>query len=386
VHDPRTVHPDNDKRSAVRPTNFCRTAVFLTTRNLPDYLTQAGLIDRASVVENGLMIVNATRRSRNFKVRNGRGGLFVKQLASWNAQSTDLLRREAICYRLAKDDGRFPGLCKLVPTFVHYDQVRHVLIVALLPEAENLTERYIRLNSFSADVATMLGRALGGYHRHKDETTADGGDLAVFPRTVPWILTVSQLPDHHQSPAATQLVRMIKSETEFGNLMTALRVGWRTGDLMHGDMKWDNCVVYQDGAEQKLRVVDWELADFGDARWDVGGIFQSYLSFWAVNLRAGPGDTAERIAASGFYSLDDMQPAIRTFWRSYAKSLALDHAAEREWLDRSLRYAAARMVQTAYEQAANATTLSAEAVRLLQMSFNILDRPRDAARDLLGFP
>ena len=376
VHDPRPL-----------PHHVRRAPVYLTTRNLADYLIEIGLLDRNCVVQNSLMIANASRRSRNFKVRCGGSGLFVKQIASWNAQSMELIRREAACYRLAQNDRRFPGLGDLAPRFVHHDETRHVLIVELLPGAENLTERYVRLGTFPIEVAAMLGRTLGSYHRHKDQDVAADSDLAIFPRGLPWILTISELPEQHQSAAASELVRMIKSDGEFGKLMTALRPGWRTKDLIHGDMKWDNCVVYQDSdaTGQCLRVVDWELADFGDACWDVGGIFQSYLSFWAVTLRAAPGDTAERIATSGPYSLDAMQPAIRTFWHAYAGHLGLNPSSEREWLDQSLRYAAARMVQTAYEHAVNATSLTAEIVRLLQMSFNILNRPRDAARDLLGF-
>jgi 5-methylthioribose kinase len=357
--------------------------VLLTTRSLPGYLIDAGLLDPRDVVDNELTIIDASRRGRNFKLRRGGGGLFIKQIGSWNAQSMALLRREAVCYRLAQDQSRFPGLAELVPRLLHYDEARHTLVMELLPDAENLTERAMRRGIFPVKEATMLGRTLGGYHSHQDRAGVGDGDLAVFPRMLPWILTLTELPDQHTSAAATQMVRMVKEETSFGTLMLALRDGWRRADLIHGDMKWDNCVVCGDGTS--MRVVDWELADFGDARWDVGGIFQSYLSFWAVTLGGEPGICAEQLAASGPYSLASMQPAIRAFWQAYTERLELGPDAERDWLARSLRYAAARMVQTAYEHAIGAAALTAEVVRLLQISFNILNRPGEAVRDLLGF-
>jgi hypothetical protein len=46
--------------------------------------------------------------------------------------------------------------------------------------------------------------------------------------------------------------------------------------------------------------------------------------------------------------------------------------------------AAVRLVQTAYEKAQGSGEISAEVILLLQIASNILDRPRQAARQLLG--
>jgi len=56
------------------------------------------------------------------------------------------------------------------------------------------------------------------------------------------------------------------------------------------------------------------------------------------------------------------------------------------FLIRSVRYAGARLVQTAYEQGQTSSLLTSNIVVLLQLALNILQRPADAAFALLGIP
>jgi hypothetical protein len=81
-----------------------------------------------------------------------------------------------------------------------------------------------------------------------------------------------------------------------------------------------------------------------------------------------------------------MQPAMRAFWDAYAVGMHLTPVEQDEWLLRSVRYAAARLLQTAYEQSALTLRLTGNVICLLQLSLNILQRPADAAASLLGIP
>jgi hypothetical protein len=77
---------------------------------------------------------------------------------------------------------------------------------------------------------------------------------------------------------------------------------------------------------------------------------------------------------------------MRAFWSAYTRRMQLDPTTADEWLIRSTRYAAVRLIQTAYEQGQSASRLTGNTVCLLQLSFNILSRPEDAAVGLLGIP
>ena len=133
-----------------------------------------------------------------------------------------------------------------------------------------------------------------------------------------------------------------------------------------------------------LRLIDWELADFGDACWDAGAVFQSYLSFWVFSMQPVAGVPAEQLVSSAQYPLEKMQPAIRAFWKTYTEERGLAGEAAREALERSVSYSAARMVQTAYEYMFYAPQITASALYLLQLSLNILKSPKEATASLLA--
>jgi hypothetical protein len=61
-------------------------------------------------------------------------------------------------------------------------------------------------------------------------------------------------------------------------------------------------------------------------------------------------------------------------------------ATAEQWLLRAVQYAGARLLQTAYELMQTAIQLTGNAVCLLQVSLNFLQRPREAAAHVLGLP
>jgi len=136
----------------------------------------------------------------------------------------------------------------------------------------------------------------------------------------------------------------------------------------------------------RLKIVDWELARLGDPCWDVGSVFANYLSFWLFSIPITGEDPPDRFMDLARYPLERMQPAIRSFWQSYVRTMELDAATSDDWLLCAVKYGAARLVQTAYEQMQMSIHLTGNVVCLLQLSLNILQRPREAMVHLLGLP
>jgi thiamine kinase-like enzyme len=135
-----------------------------------------------------------------------------------------------------------------------------------------------------------------------------------------------------------------------------------------------------------IKLVDWELAGLGDPSWDVGTVFSEYLNLWLVGTPMTIAVSPEESPILSRYSLARMQPAIRAFWQSYVRQVELEVAKTNERLLRAVRFAGVKLVQNAYEQMQFAPRLTARAVHLLQLSFNVLKRPEEAAVQLLGVP
>jgi aminoglycoside phosphotransferase (APT) family kinase protein len=186
--------------------------------------------------------------------------------------------------------------------------------------------------------------------------------------------------------ANLQLIRVVQQFPAFGALLDELWAEWRPLRLVHYDLKWDNLLVVRSGrrARPRLKIVDWELAGLGDPCWDAGAVFGEYLRCWAGSIPANGEGQPGTLLALARYPLARMQPAICSFWRAYTAALGLDPPTATVWLCRAVRFAAGRLTQTAFEEGQDQPWLTTHALLLLQLAFNILQRPDEAATKLLG--
>lgn len=363
--------------------------MILTAENIVHYLLDKNLVSANTVVSSGFMVVDMSRRNRNFKIlTKGKKGLFVKQVKNWDMQSVSSLKREATSYALAKTDSNFAELKELMPELVHYDIYRNILVLELFEESENLSEMHLRIGKFPTQIGASLGKSLGLYHFKVKQSLSAVRQKKIFPESLPWMLTINKnylaqvknIDDIH-----SDFFSVVEKYPQFISGIEKLRKSWQTNSLIHGDMKWDNCVVLKESqnhtGNQNIKIIDWELADLGDSSWDVGAIFQTYLSLWAMSVPSGKNLNTEQAISFSRYKINDMQPAIAEFWNSYSSTMQLiDKDAE---LIKCAECAAIRMIQTVYEQVHFTKQMTKNGVNLMQLSMNVLQNPKEAVNELL---
>ena len=355
--------------------------VIITSRNLLRHLLSRGLVSSDSVVDGDLVIVDASGRNRNFKVlRQHSQSFFVKQVRNWNRQAAAMLQCEAACYFLARNDPDFSALEPLIPELYDFDQDRQALTTAFISDGEDLWEHLRRTGSISPQIAGELGRSFGRFHRESEKRVLNSPHCSVFPKQIPWILSAERRNSHpfkELSHATSELFDHVDKSTELPTALGALRDQWRVSTLMHGDMRLENCILIS-GSSLSLKIVDWELADLGDPRWDVGSILQAFLAPHVISLP--PLDEQLTLTALLEHPpLANLRPAVRSFWESYAHEL---QGSQNDLFEQCLRYGAARMVQSAYEYMQFTPELSRNAVHLVELSSDILQDPSAAAEQL----
>ncbi len=348
--------------------------MIITAENIVHYLTDKNIISPESVVDGDFTVVDMTRRNRNFKILRKTGtGYFVKQVKQYDPQSLNSLTREAQSYWLAKNDAGFKGIQDLMPRLIHYDPPNHILIVELFAGYENLSEMHLRLGHFPVSIAATLGTALGIYHKDVNRNMDEVNAKKIFPATLPWLLTINA-PYIEQAKNTDanhrQFFTIIEQYPEFLAAIEQLRTGWQINSLIHGDMKWENCIVYND----VLKIIDWELADLGDAAWDVGAIFQTWLTHW-VSQQNGQHQNNKP---------EDLQPAIAAFWNAYSGTMLPGKSDQSALLEKCCKCAAIRIIQTVFEYMHFTKKLDKTAIVLLQLSLNMLKNPAEATSTLLG--
>jgi hypothetical protein len=356
-------------------------------------LLRRGLLEKSEILDGSVTVADSTSRHRNAQVmRRARPGYFVKEAVPTQPMSVQTLMREAATYALVQQpNSALAPLHTLMPKFHVWDPMQRLLVLELLPDAENVGAHVRRTNTFSTEIAAQFGHALATYHSRTAGTITAATHGHVFPSAVPWALTISQ---QHQSTIANlsganaQMLSLIQRYPNFPRRLDALHTSWRRDTLIHGDMKFENCVVTNShGASgtSTIKVVDWEIADLGDPRWDVGSMLQSWLTYWIFSMPAdGTAADPDQLAARAQYPLERMQPAIRAFWKTYATAVGVSDQAERDLLDTCISFGGARMVQTVFESMYQMTQLTPHAIFMLQVSLNILEEPRAAVAELLA--
>jgi hypothetical protein len=351
--------------------------MLITRNNVCHYLIAKGLVSSESVVDGDFAVIDVSGRNRNFKILRGRHpGLFVKQIQNWDPQTVAMLQCETACYWLARNDGNFSTLFDLVPEFYWFDAERHILITQLISNGENLYEHFRRVGSLRHEIAVKLGKALGTYHSGTADGLKESTHATIFPQQIPWILLETRRNSHpfkHLSPATAELFDAVDHSTELSRALDQLRNEWRGDSLIHGDMRLENCML---SGELKLKVVDWELADIGDPSWDVGAIIQAFLSASILSL-----PFSLRLQAN--FMKTGMRSALGAFWRQYVMTREIEPGDSLELLERSIKFAGARMIQTVYEHVQCSPRVSPRSHYLFQISSEMLKQPAAAMQQLI---
>ena len=262
------------------------------------------------------------------------------------------------------------GLAGSVPELVDFD-----------PSAQTLVQRLLRGDPVpkllpagaaapAVAVSTALGTALARCHRQVAALCAVGDDRWAdrLPALLPGVLQQGGTLPAQPSDAQRIVNHLAAADDALAKGVGELRQSYRLNAVIHGDVKWANCVVGPGGA---VVLVDWEAIRIGDVAWDLAGLLQSLLQRW-VAIAAD----AEPPAAIG--------ESARATVGAYLGELRLRGRVASELADRSVRMAGARLVQTASEASRGRARPTRFTVRLLQLASNVLADPARAATELLG--
>jgi aminoglycoside phosphotransferase (APT) family kinase protein len=360
----------------------------LTQAQIAHYLVAGGFSSAESIVEGDFEVLEASRRNSNFKVVSNRGPSYLlKQLKDASAGET--LANEARVYRFLQEVCTDDTLLRYIPHILQYDSGQGMLVVELLRNSRDLYEHCDRFDRIPVRTAASLGRALSTLHRITGETLETAQQMG-FTNHYPGVLYfhrpgVGVFRD--TSSANLQLIRIVQSTPGFADHLDRLRESWRVDSMIHNDIKWENCVVSNQGhahGSPNLKIVDWEFASLGDSFWDAGAVFSAFLGSWLLSVPVSGEDSPECFIELARRPLGRMLNSIHAFWSAYSRGRGFNRGESAQNLLRVIQFAAARLIQTAYERMQHSSTLSGEVVCLLQLSLNILQRPHEAAVQLLG--
>lgn len=325
-------------------------------------LLAARVLTPAEIVDRGVTVHDASRANEVLLVQvEGGGGVAVKTLPAHRCAG-ELWIHELAAVR--------PALRRVLPALLAADPAAGWLVLELVTPGDTLTTAHRSAIGYPAGLARAVGRALGTVHRY----TSDLG--AGSPSHLPWSLFALE----PSGPAAfaweeaplRSVLEGIDDLERHRRGFAAARSAWQPGCVVHGDFKWDNCLLAApDGDEATVRIIDWESAGVGDPAWDVAGILQEYLGFVGLlGLEVAGDQRARALEVAAIVPLTD---AVRTFFAAYARAAALADAPA--LAERAVRLAGVRLVQTSLEHASSSGERTPAAAALLDLALAMLEDP-----------
>lgn len=356
---------------------------FLSKQNIVHYLLEKGLLQKAQLVSGQYSVGSVHSRNNNFVIEQGINNeqYFIKQVIKEDPFLIDTLRMEAAIYWLSNEHSQFEPLKTLLPKLYDYDYDNHILIIEHLKNYQSLHQLQEQLLVFDTAIAKQIGKSLAQIHI--DIYTASQEEKAgqLFKKILPWIFFFGRDGVRNQpetTNASKQLESLILSDENYCEAIKQNGQKWEPNCLIHGDIKWSNILIENVEKGKKIKIVDWETADFGDPCWDIAGVLQNYLSNWAF---AAQQNEAKRKKA---FDKTHMQLAIQAFWNSYCEEKNTTIREQKIMLSKSFQFAALRLLQTCIEASSYQQNLEAKTAGILQLTKNILLKSDELIFELLG--
>jgi hypothetical protein len=234
-----------------------------------EILAAAGLISR----DDELQVEDLSRSHAVTRVTPPQGqAAVVKMPLPSNLAIGRGLDAELRAYRMA---GWVDGLAAALPTPLLIDEARQLLVLRDDGARRSLLELLLAEPQHVGWAADALGRLVAGWHR-------DTAGLEVPVPALPFGLELERRTADALSvlgERGRRLARDLLADPDLGGAVRAALAGWTPACVIHGDLKWDNCLVVESGGDRRVKVIDWELAGFGDPAWDLGCAIAEQLAF-----------------------------------------------------------------------------------------------------------
>jgi hypothetical protein len=357
--------------------------MFVNIDNAANYLLLHELMKTESIVYNDFKVIDVSKRNRNLKVMRKNGLSYLLKQPNPNRYDRAKIRKEARIYTLAWKNSKFKSFSRILPHMLKFDARLNILITELITNGIQL-DKYVYDTStleFPNNLALLLGKAIAIYH--KTFSRPEHANMVLFlPRGFPsffYLCHPGPRVFSRLSLANLQLLKVIQKQSDFLKLFNSLESTWRIETVIHGDIRWDNIMILHspNNESTKIKLIDWEFARLGDPAWDIGSVFHDFITFWLYSLH---------VRRKEQNPLQRIQSNIRAFWQSYSRACRINDAEYNDFLFRSTRYCAIRLLQRVYESSFDEAELSEISLQTVQLSANIISNIGMAITYLLGIP
>jgi thiamine kinase-like enzyme len=366
----------------------------LDSTNFLDYLAEIGL---APAAQSQVTAKTISARNFNLIVRSpGKQTLLIKQeTLNVQGQQAGKLFREWQLQELLAGRPDLQPLGAILPEVWHCDRANSIVVNRFFEEYCDLSDYYDTHLDFSPQIATALGRQLGEIHsltfeqpdhqRAILEALGNSRLLAQrFTQQMEWL--------HSGIFGKTPLdcLRFYKLYQQYPSL--ALAVGELATEnqaccLVHNDLKLSNILIHNHWTtttDAVLRLIDWEVAGWGDPASDLGSLIGSYLGLWLDGLIVGAGLSMSESLQLATVPLESLQPSLFALVDSYFQVFPQILAAQPSYLEKVLQHVGLALIGQIEATIEYDRTFGNQEIVTLQVAKQLLCTPLAFVHTMFG--
>lgn len=329
-------------------------------------------------------VTTINRRNRNLQITTSKNNYLVKQVQKKESENGKTLTNELLFYKYVKE--HMPHISSLFPEVWFADEESVTLILNFYRDAVPLWRYYKDRcpDNFPVKTAEATGRLLANFHNAFSRL--DKTSLPFLSADLPFIFDLNKPHPcilSFYAKGGYQLLESIQQDEKLVEIWETATSLWQNNSLIHGDIKLDNVIVIPEGDDNEtdnVKLVDWEMLQYGDAAFDIGGALQDYIFLWLIQMPDK--DTAEEMIKGAPFAFSVFHPAIKAYWKGYSN---ICHAFGTEQvLKRSVLFSGLRCIQTSFEISNKFDHMPGIASILFNMGASIMKDPAKAQSLLFG--
>ena len=363
-----------------------KNQIFITLDTTAPYLIQKKLIQKRTIIDGDLVIKDKSRMNKNIHASQKNGSSYLlKQPSVSNAYNYKFVEKEARFYSAIKTNSEFSSISTIIPRFVDYDKQNKILIMEFIPNTKALSYYDEKNQDYIRNFA-LLGKIIAMYHI-KFWRQINNPIFSFLHKSLPLTLYIARpRPEilSVMSAANYELLKIIQHQTQISEFLEKIPDEWKVKTLIHGDAKLDNILVSVDKKrEMRMKIIDWELVDFGDPAWDVAGIMSDIIQQNFFSLMNFDTRSKRKLDKQFELLMKKIKRPMSEFWKSYSHSLRDRKLLDGEFSSRVIRYCVAKLIQSAYDSLQWSNEVNYGAINMVNLSVHLIDNNEKTIQKIL---